>query len=54
MSDPKATDSVAAETAGATPLRVAKPGVIDKGDVVATAGGEAMSGHIADLADGDE
>ena len=53
MSDPKSPES-AGPDAAATPLRVAKPGVIDKGDIVATAGGEAFSGHIADLADGDE
>lgn len=53
MSDPKTPDS-AADAAAATPLRVAKPGVIDKGEVVVGAGGEAMSGHIADLADGDD
>lgn len=51
MSDPKSTDTSSVDPAA---LRPGKPGVIDKGDVVGTAGGEPLSGHIADLADGDE
>jgi hypothetical protein len=51
MSDPKATDAV--ETTE-TKLHAAKPGVIDKGEVVATSGGEAFSGHVSDIADGDD
>jgi len=35
------------------PLRVAKVGVKDKGEIVATAAGEPIEGIIADLADGD-
>jgi hypothetical protein len=53
MSDPKSPDAPAQDTI-ATPLRTAKPGVRDKGEVVGSAGGEPISGHIADLADGDE
>lgn len=33
--------------------RQARPGVKDEGDIVTTAGGETMSGLIADIADGD-
>lgn len=33
--------------------RQARPGVKDDGDIVTTAGGELMSGLIADIADGD-
>lgn len=33
--------------------RVAKPGVVDAGEIVTGAGGEKMSGLIADIADGD-
>jgi len=33
--------------------RQARPGVKDEGDIVTTAGGEMMSGLIADIADGD-
>ena len=33
--------------------RQARPGVKDDGDIVSTAGGELMSGLIADIADGD-
>jgi len=51
MSDPKSTDAVSADP---TALRPGKPGVIDKGEIVGTAGGEPLPGHIADLADGDE
>ncbi len=34
-------------------VRVAKPGVDDHKEVVSGAGGEKMSGLIADIADGD-
>lgn len=54
MSDPKTPDAPAAETTATSPLHAAKPGVRDKGETVATAGGEAFSGHISDIADGDE
>ena len=43
------TEEQAAEPA----LRQAKVGVKDEGDIVTTAGGERMSGLIADIADGD-
>jgi hypothetical protein len=44
----------AAETPEASEkLRVAKVGVKDKGDVVATFAGEPVEGIIADMADGD-
>jgi hypothetical protein len=33
--------------------RQGRPGVKDDGDIVSTAGGELMSGLIADIADGD-
>ena len=33
--------------------RQARPGVKDDGEIVTTAGGELMSGLIADIADGD-
>lgn len=33
--------------------RQGRPGVKDDGDIVTTAGGELMSGLIADIADGD-
>jgi len=33
--------------------RQARPGVKDEGEFVTTAGGELMSGLIADIADGD-
>lgn len=33
--------------------RQARPGVKDEGDIVTTAGGEIMSGLVADIADGD-
>jgi hypothetical protein len=33
--------------------RQGRPGVKDEGDIVTTAGGELMSGLIADIADGD-
>ena len=33
--------------------RVAKPGVDDHNEIVTGAGGEKMSGRIADIADGD-
>jgi hypothetical protein len=33
--------------------RQARPGVKDEGEIVTTAGGELMSGIIADIADGD-
>ena len=33
--------------------RQARPGVKDDGEIVTTAGGELMSGIIADIADGD-
>ena len=51
MSDPKQTDMPEAVE---PKLRAAKPGVVDKGHLVATAGGEAFSGHISDVADGDD
>ncbi len=34
--------------------RVAKTGVVDKGQIVTGFGGEPISGLIADLADGDD
>jgi hypothetical protein len=52
MSDPKQTDTPEAQEAKV--LHAAKPGVIDKGEVVATSGGEAFSGHVSDIADGDD
>ena len=52
MSDPKDIETVQSQDPKA--LHAAKPGVIDKGDVVATSGGEAFSGHISDIADGDD
>jgi hypothetical protein len=52
MSDPKTTDTTEAQEPKA--MHAAKPGVIDKGEVVATSGGEAFSGHISDIADGDD
>jgi hypothetical protein len=51
MSDPKQADTPEVLE---TKLHAAKPGVIDKGEVVATSGGEAFSGHISDIADGDD
>lgn len=33
--------------------RQARPGVKDEGEIVTSAGGEKMSGLIADIADGD-
>lgn len=51
MSDPKLPETPDVQE---TKLHAAKPGVIDKGEVVATSGGEAFSGHVSDIADGDD
>jgi hypothetical protein len=51
MSDPKQTETPEPQD---PKLRVAKPGVVDKGETVATSGGEAFSGHVSDIADGDD
>lgn len=51
MSDPK--DVETPQIPDAKP-HVAKPGVIDKGDTVTGSGGELFSGHISDIADGDD
>jgi len=53
MSEQDNTPTPSPETAEPK-LRVAKPGVIDDGEIVTTAGGEPMSGQIADIADGDQ
>ena len=49
--DPSNADAPLA--ADLTNLRTAQPGVKDTGDIVTGAGGEMMSGLIADIADGD-
>ena len=50
--DHPATDTDAAKDPAAQP-HVAKPGVKDRGHDVTGAGGERISGLIADIADGD-
>ncbi|MBX7247763.1 MAG: hypothetical protein K1X35_01785 [Caulobacteraceae bacterium] len=45
--EPEANDPIQGEH------RQGRPGVKDDGDIVTTAGGELMSGLIADIADGD-
>lgn len=54
MADKDPTETPAPEaSAEKTAMRAGRPGVIDDGDIVSTAGGEPMSGLIADIADGD-
>ena len=48
-----AADAESAKTDPAAQPHVAKPGVKDRGHDVTGAGGERMSGLIADIADGD-
>ncbi|HYE43132.1 MAG TPA: hypothetical protein VEA15_07020 [Caulobacteraceae bacterium] len=47
--DPSNADAPATTDA----IRTAQPGVKDTGEIVSGAGGELMSGLIADIADGD-
>lgn len=55
MSDPQnPANPNDAQPANQEGLQSGKPGVKDKGKLVSTAGGEPLSGHIADLADGDD
>jgi hypothetical protein len=51
-SEPEITPAEPAE-APHQALRPARPHFIDAPDIVGTAGGEAISGQIADIADGD-
>lgn len=54
MTDKTQTDASATDApAAADTIRTAQPGVKDTGDTVTGAGGELMSGLIADIADGD-
>ncbi len=54
MTDKTQTDASNTDApAVAEALRTAQPGVKDSGDIVTGAGGEMMSGLIADIADGD-
>ncbi|MFI4966086.1 MAG: hypothetical protein ACHP9T_12055 [Caulobacterales bacterium] len=55
MADPTPTDADAVEpTAEPNEPGQARPHHKDKGTVVKTAFGEAMSGGVADIADGDD
>jgi len=53
MSEQDKTQTPETEAKAEEAVRVAKPGVIDEGHTVTGAGGERMSGLIADIADGD-
>jgi hypothetical protein len=47
------TETDSAKVDPSKPAHVAKPGVKDRGENVTGAGGERISGLIADIADGD-
>ena len=53
MAENKDDEAKTPETEAEKEYRMAKPGVVNKDEIVKGMGGELFSGKIADIADGD-